>query len=811
MAMATPAPGNRGYGILKRLFVGRSMTSGRMEHTLIPKSLAIPVLSADCLSSVAYTVEATLLVLVGASIAARHLLMPITVAVAILMSVVVTSYMQTVRAYRTSGGAYVVAKENLGATYGLVAAGSLMVGYVLTVAVSVVAGVIAITSAVPSLLPYKVPLSLFFVAFITFANLRGVRESGLLFAIPTYGFIVAIFAMVGFGLWKCVGGCPQAVVPNPITSGEEAEIGLLVILEAFAVGSSALTGVEAISNAVTVFRRPQGRNASQTLFILGSIAVTLILAMAFLASRMQVIPSHTVSVVSMVAKTTFPGNQPDSGGVMFVVVQLFTFAILVLAANTSFQGFPRLAALMARDGYLPRQFENVGDRLVYSNGMIVLAVMSGALIWAFDANVERLIPLYAVGVFTAFTLSQSGMVVHWRRMARRGGEEAKGSRRSTIINGAGAVITAGVVLIITVTRFHEGVWVVLIAMPFLVMGFRAIGRHYKEVSRALNEGAVEVIAPPEPDARHHSGIVVGGLPALVPEAARRRAVERNTVVLLVDALDAAAAQAVGYVRSFAGGDFHGIHLPGTGRDDAATARDMAEHWQSFSRSARALEVLNGRHGADGVLDYIRRLPKPDGAFVSVVIPELFEEPSLVAAVRKRTTFSLKVRLLAERQVVITDVPVVASGGATDDSAVPASRRALIPRANEALVFVSNANDATIQAINYALSINAQEVRAVYVALDADGATRLQRAWGERRVPVQLDIVEAPFRDLAPPILEEVRAVTGKPGSVATVVIPEFVVRSWWQHALHNQRALFIKRLLLFEPHVVLSSVPFQIR
>ena len=811
--MAAPAPRGRSYGILKRLFVGRSMTSGRMEHTLIPKSLAIPVLSADCLSSVAYTVEATLLVLIGASIAARHLLMPITVAVAILMSVVVTSYMQTVRAYRTSGGAYVVAKENLGAVYGLVAAGSLMVGYVLTVAVSVVAGVIAITSAAPSLLPYKVPLSLFFVAFITFANLRGVRESGLLFAIPTYGFIVAIFAMVGFGLWKCVGGCPAASVPSPITSGEAAEVGILVILEAFAVGSSALTGVEAISNAVTVFRRPQGRNASQTLFILGSIAVTLILAMSFLASRMQVVPSRDVSVVSLVAKTTFPGDQPDSGGVMFVVVQLFTFAILVLAANTSFQGFPRLAALMARDGYLPRQFENVGDRLVYSNGMIVLAVLSGALIWAFDANVERLIPLYAVGVFTAFTLSQSGMVVHWRRMARRGGEEAQGWRRSTIINGTGAVITGGVVIIITVTRFREGVWVVLLAMPFLVMGFRAIGRHYADVSRALNEGSVEVMTPSDRLDREHAGIVVAGRPALVPsKAAHRRAVERNTVVLLVDALDAAAAQAVGYVRSFAGGDFHGIHLPDAGRDEVARAKEIAERWGSFSRSTRPLEVLSGRHGADGVLDYIRALPKAEGSFVTVVIPELFDEPSLVAAVRKRTTFALKVRLLAERQVVTTDVPVVAGRDVAVDGAVgQASQRALIPRTNEALVFVSNANDATVQAINYALTLNAHEVRAVYVALDAEGATKLQQAWADRRIPVQLDIVEAPFRDLAPPILEEVRAVTRKPGSVATVVIPEFVVRSWWQHALHNQRALFIKRLLLFEPRVVLSSVPLQIR
>ncbi len=808
MAMAAPAEPGRGFSLLKRLFVGRGMTSGRMEHTLLPKSLAIPVLSADCLSSVAYTVEATLLVLVGVSLAARHVLMPITIAVAVLMSVVVTSYMQTVRAYRTSGGAYVVAKENLGTNYGLVAAGSLMVGYVLTVAVSIVAGVIAITSAVPALLPYKVPLSIFFVAFITFANLRGVRESGYLFAIPTYGFIVAIFAMVIVGLWKCVGGCPTAVVANPITAGEQAELSLLVILEAFAVGSSALTGVEAISNAVTVFRRPQGRNAAETLLILGSVAVTLILAMSFLATRMAVVPSHSASVVSIVARTVFPGRGSSTSSPMFLVVQIFTFAILVLAANTSFQGFPRLAALMARDGYLPRQFENVGDRLVFSNGMIVLAIASAVLIWAFDANVELLIPLYAVGVFTAFTLSQAGMVRHWQRLGRRGGEEASGWQRSLVINGAGAVVTASVVTIITLTRFRSGVWVVIVAMPFFVLLFKGIRGHYDSVGRQLHEGSVEVAAPPD---RHRSSIVMGGRPVALTDrdatAGRTLDVRRNTVVLVVDELDVATAQAIGYVRSFAGRDFHAVHVP-SGREADEQAAGLAAHWEGFSRSDRPIEVLRGK-GPDPVLDYVRALPRPDGAFVTVVIPELFAEPSLLSAVRRRTSFALKLRLLGERQVVVIDVPVVDPGHASRAS--EPSTRALIPRSSEALVFVSSASDASIMAINYALTLHAYDTRAVYVAVDAEGPKRIQEAWAERRIPVQLDIVEAPFRDLGPPILEEVRSVTSRPGAIATVVIPEFVVHRWWQHALHNQRALYMKRLLLFEPRVVVSSVPFQIR
>ncbi|HYT30724.1 MAG TPA: APC family permease [Actinomycetota bacterium] len=801
-AMAGAPDASSPYELLKRILLGRQMTTGRLEHTLLPKSLAIPVLSADCLSSVAYTVEATLVVLVGASLEAQHVLLPITFAVAVLMTVVVASYMQTVRAYRTSGGAYVVAKENLGTTYGLIAAGSLMVGYVLTVAVSIVAGVIAITSAMPGLLHYKVPLSLFFVVFIAVANLRGVRESGLLFALPTYGFIAAATVLIAVGLWKCAGGCPAAQIPDPIAAGERTDIGILVILEAFAVGSSALTGVEAISNAVTVFRRPQGRNAAHTLQILGIVAVSLILGTAFLAHQMNVTPSHNVSVLAIIGKNTFSGAH---GRVMFFMVQVFTFAILVLAANTSFQGFPRLAALMARDGYLPRQFENMGDRLVFSNGMVALAVLSALLIWAFKANVNKLIPLYAVGVFTAFTLSQAGMVQHWRRIGRRGGEEARAWRRSLAINAAGAVITTFVVLIIVTTRFFEGVWVAIAVVPFLVLGFFGIHRHYGNVARESNRRAEEVATPAPQHGQLRSAHDVSDTtsPSL--------AVTSNTVVLVVDDVNEATAKALGYVRSFAsvrsfaGRGFHPVHLAG-GED----ADELSSKWATLCRSERPLEVLSAeRSGADAVIGYIRALPRPAGAFVTVVIPELFTSRSLVKAVRHRTTFTLKMRLLSEPQVVITDVPLLIEPGSP---AVGGSDllRPLIPRRSEVLVLVSSASDATVRAVNYALSLGAYDTRAIYVAMDPAGATKIQHAWGDRRIPVQLDIVEAPFRDMAPPILQEVRRVTAHPGSLATVIIPELVVRRWWQRALHNQRALFLKRLLLFEPNVVLSSVPFQI-
>jgi hypothetical protein len=392
------------------------------------------------------------------------------------------------------------------------------------------------------------------------------------------------------------------------------------------------------------------------------------------------------------------------------------------------------------------------------------------------------------------------MVRHWRRLARRGGDEARGWRRALLINGAGAVITGFVVMIIVVTRFTQGVWVVIAAMPFLVMGFVGIRRHYDSVARQLDQGAEQILRAPSVHGRSPADVAEHA-----PARARRLAAAGNTVVLLVDSVNAATATALGYVRSFAGADFHAVHLPG-GHDE----RDLLSTWRAFSRSDRPLEILSGRTGADAVIDYVRRLPRADGSFLTVVIPELFTTASLMTAVRRRTAIALKVRLLSEPQVVITDVPVLArpSSATEGPSVVP---RPLIPRRAEALILVSGASDATVRAVNYAMTLNAHDTRAIFVALDAASATRIQEAWGARRIPIQLDIVEAPFRDMAPPILEEVRRVTAHPDSLATVIIPELVMRSWWHHALHNQRALFLKRLLLFEPNVVLSSVPFQIR
>ena len=408
--MATHRPGRTRTAIFKTILLGRSQPSWNVEHSTLPKVLALPILSSDALSSVAYATEQIMLVLLAVSAGAFHLIMPISIAIAVLLAIVVASYVQVVKGYPSGGGAYVVAKDNLGTVPALVGASALLVDYVMTVAVSVVGGVLAVVSFAPSLAGAKVEMSIAFVILLTIANLRGVREAGLTFAAPTYLFIASIFAMIVVGLVRCsVGGCPQAPAVPPIEGLARAAgpIGLFVILHAFSSGATALTGVEAVANAVPLFQRPQAKNAQRTLMLMGVTAIAMFVGVSFLATQTHPTVSENHSVVSQIADAVF------DHGIGFYLVQVFTTLILVLAANTSYQGFPRLSAILAQDSFLPRQFRNVGDRLVYSNGIVVLSLVASVLIVAFDANLDRLIQLYIVGVFTAFTLSQAGMVRHW--------------------------------------------------------------------------------------------------------------------------------------------------------------------------------------------------------------------------------------------------------------------------------------------------------------------------------------------------------------------------------------------------------------
>lgn len=756
----TQAPELRPRGPrLKRVVVGRPMASDELDETLLPKWLALPIFASDPLSSVAYATEAALVVLVGASAGAAHLAFPISLAIATLLAIVVLSYRQTVQVYESSGGAYVVAKENLGKLPSLVAAAALLTDYVLTVAVSVAAGVLALTSAVSPLRGQELTLSLVCVAAIALANLRGVKEAGIAFALPTYGFVVSIFALVGVGIGKCATGtCPAAAAPHPLASGVGA-VTLFVVLRAFASGSTALTGVEAIANGVNAFRRPHGRNAARTMLTLGGIAIAMFLGVSWLAVHMHARPtaSGTPSVLSEIARAVFPSG--STLGFMYWAVQALTLAVLVLAANTSYQGFPRLAALLARDRFFARQFTNLGDRLVFSNGILVLTAVAMGLLWVYDASVDSLIHLYVIGVFTAFTLSQVGMVRYWLRTRDRGW------RHRIAVNAVGAFATGLVDAVVVWTKFAEGAWLVVVAVPVLVLSFLGINRHYRLFSRRLRAGvhAVRTARPPT-----------------------------NQVLLGLDAIDAATGAALWYARRIAPPEnLRALLVAGRGTDPGIRAR-----WWDFAGGAPRLEVLDQREGrTQALLEEVWSLPRGESDFVTMVVPEQYRRPSLLSAAN-RTAFRLKLRLISEPGVVVTDVPAVGPRSCAYDR--------LVVR-----VLVANVHAGSLRAINYAQSLGVADTRVVSFAFDADEARRFRDEYVRAGLTVPLDLSDAPYRDIGAPLLAYLRTLTAEPGTVVNVVMPEIVVRGW-ARLLHNQRALYIKRRLLFEPEVILSSVPYQL-
>jgi amino acid transporter len=769
--MATrTAPRPSGTSVFKRILVGRAFTSEQLEHTLLPKILALPVFASDALSSVAYATGEIFIQLTLVSIAFKHLVMPISLAIAALMGIVVVSYRQTVRAYPSGGGAYIVSKDNLGQSAGLVAASALLVDYMMTVIVSIVAGVFAIGSAFPAANEHRVVLSIGFVWLVTIANLRGTKESGTVFAIPTYGFVLSILVMLVVGFVRCLGGCPATEAVEPIHGAATAAtaVGVFAILKAFSSGATALTGVEAISNGVPAFRRPQAKNAAETLAIMGVIAITMFLGISFLATHIPgTVASDVRSIPAQIAHAVF------GGGIGFYLVQFFTAAILILAANTAYQDFPRLASILARDRFMPRQFMNRGDRLVFSNGILVLAVASTIMIYAFDADLTRLIQLYVIGVFTSFTLSQSGMVRHWLRERHKGHEAMRGWRRSIVINVIGAIATGVVLVVVTVTKFEAGGWLSMTFMAILYFVFLSAHRHYSAVLEELRVGRVQV----SDDAVNH-------------------------MVLVVRALDAATAEAIGTIRAIRPTTLQ-IFTPTEGDVPA----DLQERWREFSVGAPPLEPL--LVGKDNLLDALRRevrkIDRQPQDFVNIVIPEMVTGSLLTYLFRRAALVRLKAGLLREQNIVVTDVPVVVRDG----KPVGADATPLIPERIVAIAFVSGVNDATRRAVNYARTLDAaSQIRAVYFDLDPEASHRMQEEWGENRMRIPLDIVETPFRDLTTPMLAEVRRFTARPGTLVIVIVPEFIVSKWRHLLLHNQNALFVKRLFLFEPHVVLSSVPY---
>ncbi|HEX7248581.1 MAG TPA: APC family permease [Actinomycetota bacterium] len=767
MPVELEVPRRTGGGPLKRLFLGRAIASEKAEHQLLPKFLALPVFSSDALSSNAYATEEMMLVLVAAGAGALGLRLPIALAIAALLAIVVTSYRQTVRAYPTGGGSYIVARENLGMIPGLVAAAAILTDYTLTVAVSITAGTSAIATVAPDLLvPIRVPIAVGLVALVTLANLRGVKEAGSLFAIPTYGFVVMVAITLVTGFVRCLGDCPTAETAD-LHIEVEHTLSLFLIARAFSSGATALTGVEAIADGVQAFRRPQARNAATTLAVMGAVSITMFLGITALTQLLHVRITeeiaHELPVLAQIGDTVF------DGGFMYLALQVFTAGILILAANTAFQDFPRLASILARDRFMPSQFRNRGDRLVFSNGVVVLAGLAALLVWLFDANLTRLIQLYVVGVFTAFTLSQAGMVRRWLR-TREGNWQ-----RSAIINGVGAATTGIVLVVVTITKFAGGAWIVIVAMPIIVLFFWGVHHHYEHVARILK-------------ARRLTG----------------RDVASGTMLLLVPDLGLATRDAVAYLLAVRPAEFSALYVGPSEAYDRVTSE-----WSVVAPRMGALERLDGadRHLVRSVRRFVRAMPRHEGdRFLTVIIPELLPRNTFWQFLQHREAFLLKTALLFEPRVVVTDVPLVPA----EERPSWLGDRPLEPERTVVLVPVSAVHDPAVRAVIYGKSLNPTSIEAIYMVTDPDEVRGVVEEWHERQLDVPLVMVEAPFRDLGPPLLEEIRSHTSRGDTIVTVVLPELVPRHWWENLLHNQTALFFKRVLLFEPGVVVTSVPFHL-
>jgi amino acid transporter len=634
--------------VVKRVIIGRPMSSEHAGHTLLPKRLALPIFASDPLSSVAYATQEILLVLTLGGTAYLYLAPWIATAVVVLLTAVVLSYRQLVKAYPTGGGDYEVATRNISRPAGIVVASALLVDYVMTVSVSVSSGVDNIISAVPSLHRHRLLLALGFVAILAAINLRGVREAGLAFAVPTYLFTTGVFIMIVTGLIRlAVGDRPVAESAHynvEVTHGYGSLGALALIfltLRAFSSGCTALTGVEAIANGVPAFKEPKARNAQKTLVIMGTLAISMFIGVTALALIAKVritenacdlvgfanchnAPQRTV--IAQVASAVFGG--PHSVG--FFYLQATTALILVLAANTAFNGFPLLGSILARDRNLPAQLNNRGDRLAYSNGILMLAIVAGALIAIYDASTTRLIQLYIIGVFTSFTLGQTGMVRHWNRLLRSERDPKERARifRSRAINAFGASFTGLVLVIVVVTKFTKGAYLVLIAMPILYALMRGINKHYTRVAQEL---------------------------------------------------------------------------------------------------------------------------------------------------------------------------------ATEDTGL------VLPSRNHAIVLVSKVHKPALRALAFAKATRPDTLTALTVNVDDEATRSLQAEWERHDLPVSLTILESPYREVSRPLIEYIKKLRAdRPRDLVAVFVPEYVVGHWWEHLLHNQQAFRLKARLLFQPGVMVTSVPWQL-
>jgi amino acid transporter len=613
------------YKRLKQVLFGRPLPSERLEHERLNKKTALAVLSSDAISSVAYATDQILIVLaVLGTAAAVQFAIPISAVIVGLLVLVGLSYRQTIFAYPNGGGSYTVAKENLGTGAGLVAAAALLTDYIMTVAVSIAGGIAAITSAYHGLIPHTVLLCLASIALLAIVNLRGVRESGLAFSVPTYVFIAMMIALIAYGGYRAVMGFPPADATGLVKIDRVSvqQHGLLsaptgfalayLLIRGFAEGCAAMTGTEAISNGVMAFKQPAQKNAATTLGLMVAILAAFFLGTSLLARHYAVMPTTTDTVLSQLANHIF------GRGALYYVFQYSTFAILVLAANTAFADFPRLSGILANDGYMPRQLAARGDRLAFSNGIIALAVIAAIIVWLFGGETNALIPLYAVGVFVCFTLSQAGMVMHWLR------SHAPGWQWKAWLNGIGAVATGIVSVIQVVTKFLNGAWIVVLIIPLIILLLTRIHRHYVQFAADVEFKGQSPILP-----LHHS------------------------VVVPVNSITKATASALVYATTISD-EVVAVYV----EVDKRSTERIKSDWEEWDIGVPLVVIPSPyRSVLRPLVEYVEnlRLVMP-GELVTVVVPEIVPRKWWEHLLHNKTAFYIRTAFLFKPNVVVTSVP-----------------------------------------------------------------------------------------------------------------------------------------------------------
>lgn len=620
----------------RRLLIGRPLSTADAPHQTIGKILGLAVFSSDAMSSVAYAPQEILIILAAAGATAFHLSVPIALGICALLAILIFSYEQTIHAYPNGGGSFIVARDNIGPVPAQIAAAALLTDYILTVAVSISSGVAQLISAFPLLENFKVIIAIIFVLIIMMVNLRGVKESGITFAIPTYFFLLMMYINIIVGFVRLIGGTLGMVdaPPMDIIAAETTlqPITMFLILKAFASGTTAVTGVEAISDGITAFKEPRSKNAGSTLIIMALILGSMMFSITYLGNHMGVLPSEEETLISQLARTVLDGR-----GILYLGTIAATTVILVMAANTAFADFPRLSAIAAADGYLPRQLTYRGSRLVYSRGIVALALVAILLIILFNASVTRLIPLYAVGVFLSFTISQSGMARRWWKSGKLKPEEEIVEKGSTlrhdrawvykmVINSFGALVTAIVMIIFAVTKFADGAWIVVILIPSLVFVFSAIHRHYTNLAHDLSLDEFEPMSR----------------------------ISHQKALLLVSSVHKGTLNALRYAKTLSN-DITAVHVS----IDPVETQKTRDKWDVWGEGYRLVVIESPyRLFIEPLLEYIEEIDRNRKAneIISIVVPQFIPRHVVTNVLHAQTAETLRKVLMSRKEIVIMEVP-----------------------------------------------------------------------------------------------------------------------------------------------------------